>query len=467
MNTIKLLILSTVAGALLTGGAAAATDDDAARSILTRWGESMRDAVDTGLNKARMSVVTAQAEEALSKLACTDLKDGAGFEPAIKYWINRFNLPVEYEFHGGCVLSLRKMTYQFKITKFVDENPLQAAQRKQDAARVDGEVAAWADNVLNFTKAIHSDSSLKTAVDTATIAAAGRLQAIPCRFTSDANIHDVVAREVGKRKLQLDYDASGKCVGNKWEVTFKVTKIAAAFDVNKDAGGVTYEATRQATKAADDFFAAAGQIKFDGVGWDKRADLLKQLDQAVSDHKARIGEIACQTSSTDRTAGFVQDLLTAKANEKRGAILVKDIRVSCGGGHLVASMKAEPAQQAQAPTFAPAVDSRAEPAIKSALGFWAARMVADLKAGSGAGASSLPSVLSSDNEKVRSSLAPFGCAKDTDVNVKEIFNEQVRSHNLQNLFTIDAKCVSNKWSISIAATAAATATAAGKKPLAG
>jgi hypothetical protein len=461
MNTTKLLILSTLAGALLTGSAAAATDDAAATRILTEWGKSMQDAVDTGLNKARMSYVTAQAEEALSKLACTSLNDGAGFEPAIKYWVNRFNLPVEYEFHGGCVLSLQKMTYQFRITKFIDETPVQAAQRKLDAARVDAEVAAWADNVLNFTKAIHSDTSLKTTVDTATSAATGRLQAIPCRFTSDANIHDIVAREVERRKLQLDYDASGKCVANKWEVTFKVTKIAAAFDVNKDAGGVSYEATRQATKAVDDFFAAAGQIKFDGVSWDKRTDLLRQLDQVVGDHQARIREITCQTSSTDRTAGFVQDLLTTKASEKRGAILVKDIRVSCNGGHLVASLKAEPVQQAQQPTITPGVDPRSEPAIKSAFGFWGIQMVKDLQAGSGAAVASLPSVLKSDNEKMRATLAQFGCVKDTDVNVKEMFNDQVRSHNLQDMFTIDIKCVSNKWSIVIAATAAATA--AGKK----
>ena len=203
--------------------------------------------------------------------------------------------------------------------------------------------------------------------------------------------------------------------------------------MNKDAGGVTLEASRLATKAADDFYATASQIKFDGVGWDKRVDLLKQLDQAVNDHQTRIREITCQTTGTDRTAGFVQDLLTTKANEKRSAILVRDIRVACSGGHLSASMKAEPVQQAQQPTITPGVDLRSAPAIKSALGFWGSQMVKDLQAGNGPGASALPAVLKSDNEKVRSMLAQFGCVKDTDVNVREIFEEQVRNHKLQDI----------------------------------
>ena len=69
----------------------------------------------------------------------------------------------------------------------------------------------------------------------------------------------------------------------------------------------------------------------------------------------------------------------------------------------------------------------------------------------GKGSPKLAATLRSDNEKMKSTLSSFGCVKDTEVNVKGLFDEQVRNHKLQNLFTLDAKCVSNKWSIVIAA----------------
>jgi hypothetical protein len=75
--------------------------------------------------------------------------------------------------------------------------------------------------------------------------------------------------------------------------------------------------------------------------------------QKINGYWGRLNQIKCGATSTDKTAGYAQNLITTKARDSGKYLKVDNARVGCTSGHRDVAMTIDPVPPPPMPTLGP------------------------------------------------------------------------------------------------------------------
>ena len=328
---------------------------DPAADIIIDWANKMAGVVDGFSGKAReanMTGLTTAAKERLAKMSCKTDEEAKRTENLVKSWKSSKKLPIEINYHAGCDLKKQTMNIEFSIT-FIKDSAQDTKDDGANAAKVASAVATWGEAMRKAVDELHDQSKLKAQIDATTEAAVRRFADIPCRHSADLSIAELVEKEVGKRSLDIDYTASGRCDEQKhvWNADFKVKRFTVAFDPKKDAKDVSFSTELLADDVVGRIFSDAKAALPQAIGWPLYTEQTRTFHQKVDAAVDRLKGVKCNGTPPDKSAGYVQELIKTKAKEASEYIAVSAVRVTCSGGHMAVEMAYEPVRPKVAPTI--------------------------------------------------------------------------------------------------------------------
>jgi len=219
----------------------------------------------------------------------------------------------------------------------------EAEQHAANLDKIKHAIEVWGDMAKKAINETHEAKKTKVEVDAATIAAAKVISTVACLRTSEADLQDLVAKEVKKRSFDMDVNASGECDQQKhtWTVNFTVAAVRIPYDAAKDGKGVNFSQGVAADLIIDEFFTKAKTfIDPKTVGWQKLIEQTPAFKEKVAGYVGQLNKITCGPS--DKVAEYVQSEITKKASSATAYIKINSVRAACSSGHLAVALDADP-----------------------------------------------------------------------------------------------------------------------------
>jgi len=346
-----------IAGALVISTAAHAGTP---KGIISSWQEYMIRSVENLEPQRRenyMMKLTTDAKKDLDQVPCLKEQDAQDTVALVKTAaeninkaIARFSVKMGYGYIPRCdapnAKNERKLKVDFVfhgLEKVAGGVPPEAKLVAANLERIKHAVELWGDMAKKAINETHDAQKTKAEVDGATYAAVKVISLVPCERTAEADIEDLVAKEVKKRGFDMDVNASGECDAQKhmWKVNFTVKAVRIPYDAARDAKGVNFSQGAAADLIIDDFFSKAKTfIDPKTVSWQRFMEQIPAFKDKVAGYMGQLNKITCGPS--DKVAEYVQSEITKKASGAKAYIKINSVRAACNGGRVAVALDAEP-----------------------------------------------------------------------------------------------------------------------------